>query len=78
MVLASYFRCEVDQNCALLGYYAAGSVMIPYRRFGTTYRTHLQGSRIQEERKQVFLTLEDGSDGMSRNVAKEFQLLAAY
>jgi len=24
-------------------------VVIPYQRFGTTYLSHLQGSRIQEE-----------------------------
>ena len=52
-------------------------VVIPYRRFGTTSRSHLQGSRIQEERNQVFLTLEGGTDGMSQNVGKELQLLAA-
>jgi hypothetical protein len=26
-------------------------VVIPYRRFGTTYRSHLQGSRIKERAK---------------------------
>jgi len=26
-------------------------VVIPYRRFGTTNRSHLQGSEIQEEKK---------------------------
>jgi len=35
----SGFCCEVDEICALQGYYAA------YGRFGTTYRLHLQGSR---------------------------------
>jgi len=41
------FSCEilgsprkVDEIYALLGYYAA-SVVIPYRRFGTTYRSRL-------------------------------------
>ena len=45
------FRREVGEKCALLCYYAASSG-ISYRRFGTTYRSHLQGSRIQnpEER----------------------------
>jgi hypothetical protein len=32
-----------DEICALLGYYAAW-VVILYRRFGTTYRSHLQKS----------------------------------
>jgi hypothetical protein len=35
-------------------------VIILYRRFGTTYRSHLQGSR----------SLEDGTDMLSRNVGK--------
>jgi len=35
------------EHCALLAYYAA--VVIPYRRFGTTYRSHLQGSRIRTD-----------------------------
>ena len=34
--LIAGFRREVDKNCTLLGYYAA-LVIIPYRRFGTTY-----------------------------------------
>jgi len=44
-------RREVDEKCALLCYYATSNG-ISYRRFGTTYRSHLQGSRIQnpEER----------------------------
>jgi hypothetical protein len=33
------YVCEI---CALLGYYAL-SVVIVYRRFGTTYRSHLYG-----------------------------------
>jgi hypothetical protein len=34
---------EVDENCALLGYYAASSGN-SLRSFGTKYRSHLQGS----------------------------------
>jgi hypothetical protein len=34
-------------------------VVIPYRRFGTTYLSHL------------LLTLEDGADRLSRNACKE-------
>jgi len=30
------------------------AVVIPYRRFGTTYRSHLKGSKIQRDKK--FLT----------------------
>jgi len=36
----------------------------PCRRFGTTYRSHLQGSRIQD------VALEDRTDRSSRNVGK--------
>jgi len=34
------FRREVYENCALLGYYTR-EVVIPYRRFGTTYHYSL-------------------------------------
>ena len=47
-------------------------VVIPYRRFGTINRSHLQGSRNKKKP-----TLEDGTDRMSRNVGKELTLLAA-
>jgi len=43
-----------------------------YRRVGTTYRSHLQGSRIQE-----LLTLENGTDRLYRNIGKELPLHAA-
>jgi len=45
LCVISGLRREVDENCPLLGCHAATSV-IPYRRFGTTYRYHLQGLRI--------------------------------
>jgi hypothetical protein len=65
----SDFRRDVDEIGALLGYYAA-LVVVLYRRFGTTYRFLLQGSRIKK-------TLEDGTDSLSRNVDKELALNAA-
>jgi hypothetical protein len=40
-----YFSLLV--NCVLLGSYAASSGSFFYRRFGTTYRSHLLGSKIQ-------------------------------
>jgi len=47
--MISSFRREVDENCALLGYYASGSVnLIPLS--GTTYPSDFQGS-IPEDRK---------------------------
>jgi len=46
-------------------------VIIPYRRFRTTYRSHLQGSSspkgIQER-----ITFKDGIDRLSQNVDKDF------
>ena len=44
--------------------------VIPYRRFETTYWSHLQGSRIR------YLTLGDGTNGLSRNIGKELPLTA--
>ena len=41
------FRREIDENCALLCCYAASSGnLLP--TFVTTYRSHIQGSRIQK------------------------------
>jgi hypothetical protein len=40
-------------------------VVIPYRSFGTNCRSHLQGSRNN------FVTLEGGTDSLSRNVGKK-------
>ena len=44
----SGFRLEVDKNCAFLCYHVASSGN-PYRRFGATYRSNRQGSRIQKK-----------------------------
>jgi hypothetical protein len=45
------------------------SVVIVYRRLGTTYRSHLHGSRV--------LTSEDGTDTLSRNAGKQLPHNAA-
>jgi hypothetical protein len=60
---------------------------ILYRRFGTTYRSHLQGLRVQEENKAgtacqlsfllELLTTENGTDTLSRNVGKGLPFDAA-
>jgi len=63
-------------------------VVIPYRRLGTSYRPHPQGSRIQkylfeflpsEDPKGPleFLKPEDGTDTLYRNVSSKLPLLAA-
>jgi hypothetical protein len=46
-------------------------VVIVYRRFGTTYRSHLQGSG------SPILILENGTDTLSRNVGKQLPRDAA-
>jgi len=56
------FRRDIGEICALLGYYAACSGnSLP------TFRSYL--SDIQ--RSRIFLTLEDGTDRLSRNVGKK-------
>jgi hypothetical protein len=56
-------------------------VVIVYRRFGTTYRSHLQRSRSPSlgllDRVLDFLTVEDGTDKLSRNVGQVLTLDAA-
>jgi len=44
-------------------------VVIYYRRFGTTYRSCPQGSRILEP--IILAPIEDGTDSLSRNVGKK-------
>jgi hypothetical protein len=45
-------------------------VVIVYRSFGTTYRSHLHGSRVFFSPLGL-LTREDGTDTFSRNVGKQ-------
>jgi hypothetical protein len=51
-------------------------VVILYWRFGTTYRSRTEGSRIPRQ-KFFFLTVENGTDTLSRNVGKALPLDAA-
>jgi hypothetical protein len=56
-------RREVPENCTLLGYYAANSgSSLP------TFRGQLIGPIFQGR----FLTLEDKTDRLSRNVGKKY------
>ena len=61
-VLSSFHR-EVDENCALLGYYAASS--------GNSLPTFRDNLSVFG-----FLVLEEGTDMLSRNVGKELPFLA--
>jgi hypothetical protein len=66
----SGIRRKVDENCVLLGYYAAGGgITVPTIRDNQS----VPSSGVKKQKK---LTLEDG-DRLSRNVGKELPLLAA-
>ena len=73
--MISGFRREVDEICALLGYYAASSgIPLP------TFRDNVSvpSTRVKKSRKKKdLLTLEDGTDTLSRNVGKRIPLDAA-
>jgi hypothetical protein len=66
-------RCRTDLNCCLI--FTQRRVVIMHRRFGTTYRYHLEGSRSPSRIK--FLTLGDGTDVLFRNSGAELPLYAA-
>jgi hypothetical protein len=52
-------------------------IVILYRLFRTTYPSHRQGSKIRVfVSSSVYLTLEDGTDRLSRNVGTELPLYA--
>jgi hypothetical protein len=57
------FRRGKKDICALWDFIQRGMV-VSHRRFGTTYRSHLQGL-------SKWLTLEDGTDGLSWNVGEK-------
>jgi hypothetical protein len=72
------FRRDVEQISALLGYHAALS-----GSYVPTFRNSLSvpSSRVMNSKKKTFfldfITLEDGSDKLSRNVGTELPLNAA-
>ena len=61
--MTSRFRGEVDENCDLLSYFAAGS--------GNSLPT------FRDNLSVPFLALEEGTDRSSRNVSKKLNVLAA-
>ena len=65
LCMISGFRLNV--RFALFGDFTQSKLVIPYRRFGTAYLSHLQGSRI----------LEDGTDRLTRKVSTELSLHCA-
>jgi hypothetical protein len=66
----SGFRSDVDGICAFLGYYASLSgSSVP------TFRDNLSVPSLRfKKSKKIFLTLEDGTDRLSRNVGTELPL----
>jgi hypothetical protein len=73
----SGFRRGAVEICGLLGYYAAsGGNTLP------TFRDNVSvpSSRVEKSKKRFFLyflTLEKGTDKLSRNVGKELPFGAA-
>ena len=69
----SGFRREVDENCALLGYYIAST-----GNFLPTFRDNvLVPSSGVKNPKEGFFILEGGIDMLYRNVGKKLPLIAA-
>jgi hypothetical protein len=70
----SIFRREVDENCVILGHYAASSDnLLP--TFRDSLSVPFAGGKESKKLRRV--ALEDGTDRMSRKVGKELPLLAA-
>ena len=61
--MISGFRLKVDENCPLLGYYAASS--------GNSILTFQDNLLVRSSRVQ-----EDGTDRLSQNISKELLQLA--
>jgi hypothetical protein len=76
----SGFGCDVDEICALLAYYAAltGSSVRTFRNI-----ISVPSSRVKKPKKKAwasfldFLTLENGTDMMFRNVFTELPFNSA-
>jgi hypothetical protein len=56
--------------------FAQRTVVIPHRRFGTTYRSHIKGLSSHEDLD--CLTFKDGTDRLSQNVSMELTFYAGY
>jgi hypothetical protein len=84
--LAMVADIKIQARSALFWDITQRRVVILYRRFGTTYLSHLQGSRnprrkpMKSKEKAFFsdfLTLGDGTDRLPRNVGTELPLYDA-
>ena len=65
----SVFRREADENCPLLGHYAASS--------GDLLRTFRDNLSVPSSGVKNSWPHEDGTDRLPRNVGKKLPLLAA-
>jgi hypothetical protein len=75
-----YHRVQHLSRYALFWGITQRRMVILYRRFGTAYPSHLQDSRSLRSFFVCFvgfLTLEDGTDELSRNVGKRLPFDAA-
>jgi hypothetical protein len=78
VIVISGFRRDVDEICALLGYYAAsnGNPLPTFRE-----NVSVPSSKAKKSKKNifflVFLAFEDGTQSSSRNVGKRLPLDAA-
>jgi hypothetical protein len=68
----SGFRRDVDENCAFLAYYAA-SIGNPLPTFRDNVSVTSSRVKKSKKKKKDLLTLENGTDTLSRNVGKGLQ-----
>ena len=66
-------RNNLQMRFELYGAITQRVMIIPYRRFGTTCRSHFQGKD-----RLTHLSLEDGTDRLSRIVGKQLPLILMY
>jgi hypothetical protein len=74
--MISDFRRDVDEICALLGYYAAwrGNCLPTFRE-----NASVPFSRVKSPSRKVgLLTREDGTNTLFRNIGKQLPNNAAY
>jgi hypothetical protein len=73
----SGFRCDVDEICAPLGYHAASNCK-PLPTFRDNISVLRSRVKKSSEASLDCLTIEDGTDKLSRNVGKGLQFYAAW
>jgi hypothetical protein len=69
------FRRDIEENCAILEYYTALSGSFVPTFWGNL--SIFKGEEVQEIEELDYMTLDDGTDRLSRNVSAELPLHAA-